>query len=91
MNNQPHVHEIEITEYGSWWYVKYGDQYSVPSKPWLFPNLRSERRLRRTVESLIRKHDRESRRVPGRLSRQAELTRRVTPRLRNDRWGDEQL
>lgn len=91
MNTAPHTHKVEIEDYGSRWYIEYGDQCTSASKPWKWPWQSDEQHAQRTLATvrraahgLIQRHDRKS--------RMAGLIEGTTvPTLRQGEWGSDQL
>lgn len=87
MNEQPHIHTVEIKDHLHYWTVAYGDQVMFPEKPWFFKRWRSQWRLARAIRRVIKRHDRGSLLAGANQER----IKAVIPKLEAGRWGSEQL
>jgi ribosomal protein L35 len=87
MNDQPHIHNVEIKDYGWFWNVGYGDQSEFIYRPWFLKRLRENGKLKRGIARLIHKHDKASKNEKARRIQEQS----VVPDLAAGRWGSEQL
>lgn len=86
MNDLPHVHNVIVRDRGSYWSIDYGDQYSIPDKPYI-RKWRTEKKLRLEIAKLIRKHDRASLKARS----NDRIISNAIPRLKTNEWGSKQI